>query len=441
MKKNVPFIKNKIIRCLIPVVLLLLLLYFIVIYSSTMASRIAQIGSLLFAVYLIIRGLREPFIFNPYFLFAVCPLTLALYFPVISEYYLLELSDTTYVYALVNMICFYIGLEIIRNKKIRMEHGVLGGENHWPNECEEKTVRNWAIVFSVVGMIPAVYALLVGHISEWNRMKDLASSFPIYAVLAYFPYIGIYLAMQTKKKVCIIICLVLGGVATLVSLTKTMVLCYLMAILAAYEKKHSSVRIKRLILLGIISLFVFSYLDGVYNQMRGATKFEELWLSRSSSLLSVSQLKTYLYFETPWANLEYVLGTVKEHTYGLWSVKPILTLFRIEGLFTESYSMMESYTTFNAMGYLAYLYNDFGVIGSCVAVMPIGMFVSYVYERGKRNLNPFWGVIVLFTLRAVLMMFFNLHFSTEIYILTTLIIMCIVNYFSNKGKKLKRYWE
>lgn len=432
MNSKKPFVKNYLIRMLVPLGLLVLVSYFIFSFSKSVVAGVSQIVSLLFAVMLIRRGLKESYIFNPYLFFSICPLTLAAYFPVISGFYLLDFSETTYLYAIANMICFYLGMEMAHGKRIYFGHDFIGSYNRWPSVESNIYVARWARIFTIIGFLPAVYALGAGSLGNWNNLKVYASSFPFYAIIAYFPYTGIYLALRSKKKRTIIFALVLGGITTLVVLTKTMVMFYIISLLAGYEKKSGAKGTKKLMVIGVLSLFVFSYLDDVYNQIRDATQYEALWLSRSGGILSVSQLKTYLYFETPWCNLEYILRNLNSHSYGLWAIKPFLTLFRLDGIFHKVYETMQPYTTFNALGYIVYVYQDFGYIGSCIAIALLGFFVSYIYERGNETDNPFWGAIVMFVLRAVMMMFFNLHFNTEIYVLSTIIIMSIINYFSKR---------
>lgn len=432
MKKNIPFLKNKYVRFLIPVILFVISAILIIEMTSTIAAGMFQILLLLFGVYLISRGLKEPYIFNPYLFFAICPLTLALYFPKISEYYLLELSISTHFYALINMFMFYFGMEI--TKRIKLFHGKqeLFSSYRWSDSIRDKDVANWSLFFSIIGFLPAAYALIAGTLAEWNNLKVYASSFPIYAIIAYFPYIGIALAIFSGKKSVKTIAILLGGIATLVSLTKTMVMFFLIAILFAVERVNKGKGIKKLMILGCVALMLFSVLDEVYNVIRNATQYEQLWLSRSSDILTVSQLKTYLYFETPWCNLEYILSNFSEHSYGLWTLKPVLTLLRVDVLFADVYTSLEPYTTFNALGYLIYLYHDFGYLGSCIAVMLLGCFVSFFYEKGKVNRNPFLAIIVMMVLRAVMMMFFNLHFNTEIYVLVCIILMLLVNWIGRR---------
>jgi len=434
VKKSLPFLRNRYVRFLIPVVLFTILSVLILEMTTTVTAGIFQILLLLFGVYLISRSLKEPFVFNPYFFFSICPLTLALYFPKISEYYLLEFSVSTYIYALINMFMFYFGMETTKHVKIVQGNHELFSNYKWSDTIRDKYVARWSLLFSIIGFLPAVYALLKGSFGAWNDLKVYASEFPMYAIIAYFPYIGIALAIFSGKKIAKVVAISLGGIATLVSLTKTMVMFFLIAVLFAFERTKRGKGVKKLILLGILALLVFSLLDDVYNQIRNATYYEAIWLSRSSTILTSSQLKTYLYFETPWCNLEYILGNLSERSYGLWTLKPVLTLLRVDGIFADIYGSLEPYTTFNALGYLIYLYHDFGYVGSCIAVVLLGFFVSYIYERGKINKNPFYAIIVMFVLRAVMMMFFNLHFNTEIYVLVCMILMMFVNWLGRQKK-------
>ena len=66
-------------------------------YGVEGVGVIYQLVSFNLFIYLIYIGLGENTFFNPYFAFAVCPLSLAFYMPNASRYYMADLNSKTYV--------------------------------------------------------------------------------------------------------------------------------------------------------------------------------------------------------------------------------------------------------------------------------------------------------------------------------------------------------
>ena len=147
MKNKKSFLQNPYLRIGIPSLILCIACYLIFVYSSSWTACVFQIISLILGILLVKRGLDQPFLFNPYLFFSICPLSLAVYFPTVSEYYLLEFDTKTYVFALCNMFFFYLGLEFFKKTSFKLGASSIGSKKRWPNEIRTAFIEKCAIFF------------------------------------------------------------------------------------------------------------------------------------------------------------------------------------------------------------------------------------------------------------------------------------------------------
>lgn len=130
----------------------------------------------------------------------------------------------------------------------------------------------------------------------------------------------------------------------------------------------------------------------------------------------------YMYFISSWNNLQYVMQTQTSHTYGLWSIKPLLGYFQLDNFFSASYSL-KSYSSFNTFTYITVLFKDFGILGSTFLSLFLGLFVGYVYEYKYLSTDYLDICCYSMVACATAEMFFSNHFFTQSYPFTILIII------------------
>ena len=132
-----------------------------------------------------------------------------------------------------------------------------------------------------------------------------------------------------------------------------------------------------------------------------------------------------MYFTTPWNNLQYIMETTREHTYGLWLIKPFLSYIQVAGNI-DAYTALTPYqNAFNTYGFISVQYVDFGMIGSALSSAVLGILVGKVYRRYRYCPDGFnigcYGLVACATLE----MFFSNHFFGQSYPFTILIVAWI----------------
>jgi len=132
----------------------------------------------------------------------------------------------------------------------------------------------------------------------------------------------------------------------------------------------------------------------------------------------------YMYFTTPWTNLQYVIQTQNTRTFGLWLIKPIFGYLMLDKYFEKFYYLIP-YSSFNTFTFISVLFKDFGYWGSIIESLFLGYFVNIVYRRYKITNSPFFVGCYALTACAIAEMFFSNHFFGQSYPFTIIILMFI----------------
>ena len=376
-----------------------------VIFNSPIVCRA---GVLLLFIICILRGMREKYFLNPYYLFALVPFTLLIYAN-ISNYHL-DLTVNTWLIAIINIAAFVTALDFTP------EHRHFG-------KCkgvgEGRQLVNHTIILFVLGFMPTIYTMVLGG------TMALASVFTLFSSGA------IVCAMKSKNKILIGLIFFLYVISWIGYVTKSTILTFAIAILIGYEKYYveSTKQKRRLVVLGILGLLLMIAAFSFANQGRGSESgmsavqyyatYGGLTWNRNASLLM-----PYMYMTTPWANLQYVMETQTNHTYGLWLIKPLISYFQFDSLFSNFYEL-RAYSNFNTFTYLTYCFKDFGFWGSCISSVFLGIFTKKVYSRFTVSRSPLDVACYVLVAQAVAEMFFSNHFFTQSYPFTIVIIMGI----------------
>lgn len=145
----------------------------------------------------------------------------------------------------------------------------------------------------------------------------------------------------------------------------------------------------------------------------------------------------YMYLETPWTNLQYVMQTQDTRTYGLWLIKPILNYLQLDGFFENMYQLIPM-SSFNTYSFIACNFKDFGFWGSIIPSLILGGYVKWVYSRACQTTDPLDVACYVYVAQAVLEMFFSNHFFQQAYPLTCVLLIGIYKYlvaqFRKRGK-------
>lgn len=375
------------------------------------SPEVCRICVLLLLVICILRGMREKYFLNPYYMFSLVPFTLIIY-KNISNYHL-ELKVNTWLIAIINISAFIVAMDFTPEYKHFEKCKGVG---------EGRQLINHTILLLILGFMPTVYTLALG------------GTMPLASIFTLFSSGAIVCALKSKKKILIGVVFFIFFISWMGYVTKSSILTFAIAVLIGYEKYYvdSMKQRRRLIVLSMLGLLIMIAAFSFANQGRGSksgmsavqyySTYGDLVWNKNASLLM-----PYMYLTTPWANLQYVMETQPNHTYGLWMIKPFIGYFQLDSLFLSFYEL-NAYSNFNTFTYLAYCFKDFGFWGSCISSVILGFFTKKVYSRFMVSQSPLDIACYVLVSQAVVEMFFSNHFFTQSYPFTIVIIMGIYKF-------------
>lgn len=355
-------------------------------------------------------GKKEKRILNPYYLFSITPFTLLIYKNV-SNMYMMDLEPDTWRIAIINISTFIFTLTLApeANTKNRYKIEFVGNRGL----CVH------AVVLGIVGIGPM---LLYGV---------LGIAIPFYSIFGLLSIPALCCAIVSKNKL-LIACLTLFTLFTWINnVSKSTILATCLCLLICYElyfvsSKRDKIKFAVLCGLGlIVMILAFTYA----NQERGAKTFEsqlDYFVTYGNVRWSgnAALFMPYMYLETPWTNLQYVMKTQDVRTYGLWLIKPLLNYIQIDSLFEDIYELTPM-SSFNTYSFIACNFKDFGFWGSIIPSIILGCYTKWVYSRAKNTLNPLDVACWIYVAQAVFEMFFSNHFFQQAYPLTCVLLIAL----------------
>jgi len=351
---------------------------------------------------------REVKIVNPYSLFAMVPFSLLIYANV-GDFYMQDLTASTWILAIINMWSFLIGLRVASND---VNPYICVGVGLTFEEY-----RNHAMLLTIVGTIPYLYYAITKAI------------FPLASIFTLFSIPGLVCAIASKNRWLIIFCLgVMLSPMVIGHTSKTSVLTIALCFAIAYEKFYikSSFGRKKMIIIGILGviLMIFSFTfanknRGVYDSEEGFKYYDKAGVVWNHD---VSLFLPYMYLTTPWTNLQHVIQTQDTRSYGLWLFKPLLGYMQIDDNFKELYEI-KAYSNFKTFTFIAVQFKDFGFWGSTLISLLLGLYVKKIYSIYIISKSPLDVATFVYVGQAVMEMFFSNHFFVLSYPFTIFILM------------------
>ena len=415
--------------------LLFLIVEIVVGSADTIGFAIMRLTVCFLFVYCIYRGINEEFISNPYLLFSLTPFSLLLYSEKISSYYFAKLEYKTWILAIINILAFVMTL----NYGIKKNKNWIGsGEETTELDCKCTNVTYHIVLLTIISKIPLV-------------SNALGISFPLKSILGFFSFIGIALAFRTKKKWLIVFTILANMTGWIQDFNKTRLMYLVMTVLVsleAYYIKTKKDRVRLIAGLGVVAFFILvvsfplksftraggSFSDFFGNMTEISTNAFSKYNNRISFLGPQVLQMPYMYLVSAWNNVQYVMNTQPECTYGLWTLKPILGYLQLDGMFADYYQLIPS-SSFNTFTYITVLFKDFGYYGSIVGSIILGLYVSSRYCKMKIEASCFdvatYGLVAMATLE----MFFSNHFFSLSYPFT----IFIIGYIYKKIFRLEGY--
>lgn len=402
-KDNKMIERKKLILIVITVIAIVLCF----LYESTLLYWCTV--ALLFMACLVL-GKREKRIMNPFFLFSITPFTLLIY-KNISNVYMMDLESDTWRIAIINIAAFVFVMALAPEAKIEYEIA--------KDYVGNRKLEPHAIALGIIGIGPMFLYGVFGI------------AIPFYTIFGLLSVPALCCSIVSKNRY-LTICLMLLTLLTWTNnVSKSTILTTSLCILICYELYFSKSRKNKIIfalmcILGLIMMILaFSYA----NQVRGVRTAEDQlnYYIRYGDVRwngIASLFMPYMYLETPWTNLQYVMQTQDVRTYGLWLLKPFLNYLQIDAWFEDLYQLMPM-SSFNTFSFIACNFKDFGFCGSVISSLLLGSYTKWVYSRATKTKNPLDIACWIYVAQAVLEMFFSNHFFQQAYPLTCVLLLGI----------------
>ena len=362
-------------------------------------------------------GHKEEQLLNPYYLFAITPFSLLIY-KNISNSYMQDLKITTWVIAIINIAAFIFAMLLTPSARVEGQY-----------YSEKRELRFNTIVLAIVGIAPTILFSLLGI------------AIPFYSIFGLLSIPALCCAIVSKSKKLIAGVFALMLLTWLNNVTKSTILTTCLCIVICYEfcLSDSKKAKRKLFRLCIVSLVIILFAFTFANQARGAKSassqlgyYMQYGNVRWTGLAAL--FMPYMYLETPWTNLQYVMQTQNTRTYGLWMIKPLLNYLQMDGLFEKMYQLIPM-SSFNTYAFVTCNFKDFGIWGSVIPSVLLGCYVKWVYSRAYQTKNPLDVACYIYVAQAVLEMFFSNHFFQQAYPLTCVLLVGIYKQIARRCRK------
>lgn len=390
-----------------------LTLFTIVLSVLSQTIWLYRVSAILIFLLCLCLSKKEKSILNPYLLFSVTPISILIYHN-FGDLYMVDLTPETWGIAIINMYVFVFSLwKIPEFRKVRWE------------SFKRRSLVLQSFVFYMLSLLAVVIA-------------------PLASILWMFAIVAFVCALKTRNRMMLLFAIAIFLISAFGMTSKSAMLTYSMAFLICYEKFYAKTdrekkRIKWLILGGVcFMIFSFSFANkdrGDYNADEGLENYSKRgieWEYDSNLFMP------YMYLTNGWTNLQHVMETQDERTYGLWMVKPILGYLQVEDEFKREYKL-QPYSTFNTYTYITCGFKDFGYWLSIIMSAFLGFFVKKVYSRYTLSESPYDVACYVLVAQATLEMFFSNHFFTLSYPFTIVILIFIVRLFVKGDYKMVSY--
>lgn len=405
---------------------------FLWVYQWSRHTEVTVLNSLLLSAIVavcVIKGIKEKYLINPFFLFLLCPVSLLLYDISVSTRYLVPLKRETYFLAIWNFFLFILGL--CTGKKVNFKYSTI-----WAG-LDNKSVKNecrFATTITLIGLIPTFYGMIAGlpYLLTFNlrALKEIINSFPLVYLFNLFSYVGLCCAIKTKKANTIIINVLLLLIAVMLNFSKTtVVMACLPIVVLCYDAARVNKKMKKIFVIVLLCTMVFGYFSfDIYNSIRNDFDIIEHFKNNNAiGNISVSLFLPLMYLITPWSNLQFIVDTTSSYTYGLWMLRPLITTLQLDFLVGDAYELIPRFVAFNTYSYISVFYRDFGFFGSGVCSFFLALFIMYVYKMKLKFLDsPYVSTVFALNMYATSMLFFNNHFQQQNYPYMILVVTWIV---------------
>lgn len=386
-------------------------------------------------MYLLVNnGRLQDKIYNPFNILCVTCLSYLCYYPLLGGMFLEYICDSTQVLIVLCLFAVFLGMFVVSRKNIT------------PIDIGNRCANFW-IVF-IVGALPSIVAIyLFGNTLDMSGEEMLESkekmTLPFWGQFAYWLPTSIIVACKKNNSKLIVISLIASLYVALVSVTKTGMLmaCLFFAIgvttfkpdimqhkIALFLKKYAIVWLPALML----SYFVYN--NSIRHEADSGDSMEYLERSGTSVVQGTDNVAqgmflNYLYFCSPWSNLDYNVLLNHERGYGKNTFGQFAHLLRID----EKRVPKMNPTFLNTHTFITDFYIDFGYVGAIIVSFLLGCLIFYFYKKYGMSDDPLLIGFYVLIAYATFMMFFSNHFVNG-YLLNYFITLVGFSYFLRKNQ-------
>lgn len=386
-------------------------------------------------IWCIYKGLQEPKYINPYILFSVTLFSLLVYSEKVSSYFLVELDSRTWLLVMINVIAFLMSFTLFYKHSFTIGSCILLRPRSFLPYENEKDYRFLGIGLFLIGKIPEISTLI-------------GISIPFAHFISMCQFLGLAMTYKSgSKKMTYVLSGIYLALALLTTFNKTNLLFLLFCLFICMESGFDTKRQElKIIVIGAIAMLLMVFVAfplkdflayggklssyTISDAYTTSAYFADRINWNGNNLLMLP----YMYLSTNWTNLQYVISNTSEHTMGLWLFRPLLSYLQMtDGI--QAYSGLVPYRpAFNTYSFIAVEYVDFGMIGSIIPTICLGIYVAYIYKRYTSYPDSFNCACYALVSCAVLEMFFSNHFFNQSYPFTILIVAIACSFIVNKIK-------
>ena len=387
-------------------------------------------------------GLTQGEKINPFLLFSITPLSLLIYTERISHRYLKHLGYQCWLLGVMNIAAFLLILWLCTKNENTDNCYILNSEMEADDKNQRTRLILHCIIMLTLSKIPEVCKIIFG------------TSFFLGSTINYLLYPAIVCAWKSKSKALLLIVYMMTILSFATSFNKSIFLSMGIVTILSYQRfaiKSDKDEKKLYFWIAIVAAFMifvafpmkslvqeqndFS-LNKLFTNMIDYTSGTNNYYASTIQWNGPAVLQLpYMYLVSAWNNVQYVMETQAEHTYGLWFFKPLLSWLQLDSLFVGKYELV-SYSSFNTFGFVTVLFKDFGIIGSAMESAFLGYFVAKVYNKYRISNSPIDIACYAMIAQATLEMFFSNHFFMLSYPFTIIIVCWIYKFVFKYARRL-----
>ena len=408
------------------------IVFFILFVLCLFTQSISKLFVLGIMYLLVNNGRLQDKIYNPFNILCVTCLSYLCYYQPLGGMYLEDICGSTQVLIVLCLFAVFLGMFVVSRKNIT------------PIDIGNRCANFW-IVF-IVGALPSIVAIyLFGNTLDMSGEEMMETkekmSIPFLGQFAYWLPTSIIVACKKNNSKLIVISLIASLYVALVSVTKTgMLMACLFFVIGVTTFKPDIMQHKIALLmkkyaivwLPVLMLSYFLYNNSIRHEASSSNSMEYLESSGTSVVQGTDNVAqglflNYLYFCSPWSNLDYNVRLNHERGYGKNTFGQFAHLLRID---EKRVSKMNP-TFLNTHTYITDFYIDFGYVGAIIASFILGCLIFFFYKKYGMSNDPLLIGFYVLIAYATFMMFFSNHFVNG-YLLNYFITLVGFSFFLRK---------